>query len=67
VIYETPTIAGLAGRVAAMPRVVETPLDRIERRMQRGEALQLLQKLDELSEAEIESLLQTVDVRSVVP
>jgi hypothetical protein len=67
VIFETPTIAGLAGRVAAMPRVVETPLDRIERRMQRGEALQLLQKLDELSEAEIESLLQTVDVRSVVP
>ncbi|HWD93730.1 MAG TPA: amino acid adenylation domain-containing protein [Verrucomicrobiae bacterium] len=65
-IFEAPTIAELANILARKPeepaREIAPPLPRP--RLSPEQALELLDKLDELSDSEVDSLLQQVSVES---
>jgi acyl-coenzyme A synthetase/AMP-(fatty) acid ligase/acyl carrier protein len=55
-IFEAPTVAGLADKIRTTPKTAKEP-GIASRRSQRANAKQLLDRIEELSEAEIESLL----------
>ncbi|MGN6554325.1 MAG: non-ribosomal peptide synthetase, partial [Verrucomicrobiota bacterium] len=56
-IFEAPTVAELADRIRHAPPAELRARAIVNRRNQRAEARQLLARIDELSEAEVESLL----------
>ncbi|HEY9509925.1 MAG TPA: amino acid adenylation domain-containing protein, partial [Verrucomicrobiae bacterium] len=60
-VFETPTIAGLAMKLTEAP-VIQTASTSIPRRQTaRAQARQLLNQLDQLSEAEVESFFSRLD------
>jgi amino acid adenylation domain-containing protein len=63
-MFETPTVAGLAQWLAGRPAGETTP--GIPRRMQPGRAQALLARLGELSEAEMDELLQDPGLKKIV-
>jgi amino acid adenylation domain-containing protein len=63
-LFERPTVAALAEWLAGKPR--GEPAAAIPRRMQPGQAQALLARLGELSEAEMDELLQDPDLKKSV-
>jgi hypothetical protein len=60
-IFEAPTIAALGERIGQMAMTPKATRGGITRRIQSTEAKELLGRLDQLSEAEIESLLRSTE------
>jgi len=58
-IFEAPTIAALAEKASPPAGAPKAARAGISRRLQRAQAGQLLARLDELSEAEVETLLRS--------
>jgi Phosphopantetheine attachment site len=63
-IFEAPTIAELADVLMEKEQSSEAPLPLARSRISPEHAQELLEKLDELSDKEIELLLQQVSVES---
>jgi hypothetical protein len=65
-VFEAPTIAALAEKISTTPHTAIHGPAVPNRRRQSAQARQLLARLDELSEAEIESLLEVPHRKSAV-
>jgi aspartate racemase len=64
-IFETPTIAGLAEKIQRQPSAPIASRNGIGRRTSRAQAAQLLQQMDKLSDAEVETLLRSSEASKV--
>ncbi|HEU5124959.1 MAG TPA: amino acid adenylation domain-containing protein [Verrucomicrobiae bacterium] len=60
-VFETPTIAGLAMKLTDAPLIQNANTSIPRRQTARAQARQLLNQLDQLSEAEVESFLSRLD------
>ncbi|HWH70674.1 MAG TPA: phosphopantetheine-binding protein, partial [Candidatus Sulfotelmatobacter sp.] len=66
VIFEAPTVARLAEAVRGAQQAAQSSLPGIPRQVSSARAAELLAQLDQLSDAEVEQLLQDPEVKSLL-